>query len=233
MDEKRLPAVEPGRECKDAVRDTQDVLASEEISGANDTVNQRPDSQDASWAWLRHRPWRAIRRHVLSGAFGFSLNIGLTAFLHEVVHFSENVSFATTLCVAYVVNYILLRKYIFPETRGRISKQFAIFLISSAGFRLTEFVLFAIVTALGVYYLLAIFLIQGTLFAGKHLYFKWLFYVDADLLNISDSRGGRAANQTVLPHPGWQAAPVGRWNSCLENKLSGICSLESFPEGRA
>lgn len=41
---------------------------------------------------------------------------------------------------------------------------------------------------------------------------------DAIDLHLS-TRGGRTANQTVLPHHGRKSDPVGRWNSCVETRF--------------
>lgn len=72
----------------------------------------------------------------------FVVNIGGTAFLHEVVGLPEEVAFAIALVVLLTMNYYLLGKYVYRAEGGQKSHQMKRYLLAAMGFRAVEYVLF-------------------------------------------------------------------------------------------
>jgi putative flippase GtrA len=104
-------------------------------------------------------PVRALTdmpRYAAASAFSFVFVIGCTAGLHEVVGLSETLSPAVALVLAFVVNFALLRTWVFPGQSASIGRQMAETAVASLLFRVLEYGLFLIAhLGLGIDYLIA------------------------------------------------------------------------------
>ncbi len=88
-------------------------------------------------------PWAAVRFAVLSG-LSFGVNFFLTIFLHENLRIREEWAFALVLGLTTVMNFSLLRLFVYPGRHGRLFWQFGAFVASSLGFRILEWLLFVV-----------------------------------------------------------------------------------------
>lgn len=108
-----------------------------------------------------------------AGALSFSINVGLTAFLHEVLGVLEEIAFAISLVVAFIVNFITCRYYVFDGRSGDVRKQLLAHLVLSLFFRGTEYLGFLLLhTVMGLPYLLAVVTVLVVSFAAKFLFYK-------------------------------------------------------------
>jgi putative flippase GtrA len=116
-------------------------------------------------------------RFVLLGAISFTTNLCLTAGLHELAGVSPDVSFAVGLATVFVLNFAVMRWWVFPGSNLSMARQLAGFAMTSAAFRSSEFLVFLLLRHVGgTYYLYAA---GGTLcFSMVVKYFvygSWLF----------------------------------------------------------
>lgn len=112
-------------------------------------------------------------RFGLLSALSFGLNFGLTSLLHEVAGLWEPASFAISLVIVSVVNFIGCRHFVFESQEGSLGWQILTFYASWLPFRGLEWVLFVVLNEwMGLDYRLAMILVQGTSFAVKFVYFK-------------------------------------------------------------
>lgn len=95
-------------------------------------------------------------RYALASAFSFFFIICATAALHEVLGVSETLSPAVAMVAALVVNFTLLRVWVFPGQTVHWGRQLAETMVTSAAFRVLEYAVFlALHLGLNVNYLLA------------------------------------------------------------------------------
>lgn len=118
-----------------------------------------------------------ITRYLLNTVLSFGVSVGVTALLHEGWGVDEAVAYGVALVIAFVVNFLMFRYYVFDGRTDRPGRQLAVFAGSSVAFRLTEWLGFRLLTeGLGVYYLAAVVLMQGGTFVLKYfVYGRWLF----------------------------------------------------------
>jgi putative flippase GtrA len=102
------------------------------------------------------RAFADMPRYAVASAFSFVFVIGCTAALHELIGISETLSPALALAGAFVVNFTLLRAWVFPGQSAPVGRQMAETALASLVFRALEYGLFLIAhLALGIDYLLA------------------------------------------------------------------------------
>jgi putative flippase GtrA len=113
-----------------------------------------------------------IRFCVVTGV-SLVVSFGTTIVLHEVLGLAEEVAYALALLSVFVMNFVFLRAYIFSAAvRGSARRQFVLYTLSAIGFRISEYLAFVVLhTWLGVYYLIAMAVIQTAAFFGKYLYY--------------------------------------------------------------
>ena len=117
-----------------------------------------------------------VRWTVASG-FSFFVVLGLTMLLHEVLFVSEKIAFLVPLIVVLVANFFTCRWFVFRGTPGEILPQFAGYALSSAGFRLTEYLVYWILLdCLGLWYVAAAVIVMPTSFIIKFLFFGLLVF---------------------------------------------------------
>ena len=116
-------------------------------------------------------PWAAFRFTSLSG-LSFSVNFFLTIFLHENLRIREEWAFAIVLALTTVMNFLLLRYFVYPGRHGAFVKQFGLFTASSLGFRCLEYSLFLVFhTWFGFAYRLVILGTLVATFVTKYFYY--------------------------------------------------------------
>lgn len=121
---------------------------------------------------------KSFVRYCIIGAVNIVINIGLTAFMHEVMDAPEELAYAVGLVTVFVLNYFLSRHFIYEASDGCPKQQFTRFLISSASFRCLEYMAFLLVhTVLDVYYLTAAIGVQLTSFVAKFFFYRAFVFV--------------------------------------------------------
>lgn len=116
-------------------------------------------------------------RFFLLGLLSFSMNLGITAGLHEIFGVSPEVAFAVALVAAFCTNFSLMRWWVFRGTARPIMDQLVGFGLSSLFFRGTEYVAYIVLYRIAeVRYLVAAVAVLGTSFGVKYVvYNSWLF----------------------------------------------------------
>jgi putative flippase GtrA len=115
----------------------------------------------------------AFFRFGLLSALSFGLNFGLTSLFHEVAGLWEPASFAISLVIVSVINFIGCRHFVFESQEGSLWWQILTFYASWLPFRGIEWVLFVVLNEwMGLDYRLAMILVQGVSFAVKFVYFR-------------------------------------------------------------
>ena len=93
---------------------------------------------------------------IIASGIGFAINLGITAFLHEILGVSPGISFAVALVCAYAANYFNNRKWVFSSDAAPLN-QVGRFLGVSLVFRVLEYLVFTLLHyVLGIYYLGAV-----------------------------------------------------------------------------
>ena len=111
-------------------------------------------------------------------ALSFFVNLGLTTLLHEAAGVSAKIAFAVSLCVVFLMNFVLLRYVIYAATAMTFRKQFAAFFLSSIGFRGVEYALFyLLLEAMGSErYQWAIVTVQVASFFMKFFFYRAIVF---------------------------------------------------------
>jgi putative flippase GtrA len=119
----------------------------------------------------------SLVRFGLGGLLSSGVAMGTTATLHELGSASEQVAAAVGLVCALVVNFIVLRYFIFRGTQMPIVSQLLTFIASSGFFRGIEYLGFLVINAIpGVHYLVALIIVLGGSFLLKFVVYEgWVF----------------------------------------------------------
>ncbi len=97
-----------------------------------------------------------VVRYALASAFSFFFILGCSALLVEVAGLAQQLGVAIALLSALVVNFTLLRVFVFPGSDRALGAQFAATAITSVAFRALEYGLFLVLSeAAGINYLVA------------------------------------------------------------------------------
>lgn len=95
-------------------------------------------------------------KYLFASAFSFVFVIAATAALHELGGMSETVAPAIAMVAALVVNFVVLRAWVFPGQTVHWGRQLAETLVTSVSFRVVEYAVFlGLHLGLGVNYLVA------------------------------------------------------------------------------
>jgi len=81
-------------------------------------------------------------KYVISTFLSFGTNFTLTIILHEVFWLSEEISFAIGIICTFLLNFVLLKFYIFDAANSSLKKQFITYSSYAIGFRLSEYFVF-------------------------------------------------------------------------------------------
>lgn len=125
---------------------------------------------------LLKQNFRQASLFLLASVIGLSINVGITAFLHEVLGCSPRFSFAVALVVAYSANFLNNRKWVFSSNvapGGQVIR----FLAISLSFRLLEYLVFLLVhLVFGIYYLAAVLISLASFYLFKFAAYKHLVF---------------------------------------------------------
>jgi putative flippase GtrA len=114
----------------------------------------------------------SLLRFASAGGASFVINLGGTAFMHELLGVPEEVAFAVALAIAFLVNFLVCRYYVFEGRSGDARRQLVEYLLASLCFRGIEYVGFLLLhTIVGIPYVVAIFIVLLCSF-----FFKFAFY---------------------------------------------------------
>lgn len=116
-------------------------------------------------------------RFAAGGVLSFSVTLGTTALLHEVLGIVEAVAAAGGIGAALIVNFVFMRYYVFRGSAVPPVRQAIMFLSSSGLFRGLEYLGFlALNIILEVRYLVALPIVLSASFVLKFLvYDRWIF----------------------------------------------------------
>ena len=116
---------------------------------------------------------RSFLRYILISVLSFVGTIGLTILLTEEVSVPEENAYAIALITVFLMNFFFMRNYIYVSKGKNITEQFALYILSAAGFRGLEFLSFLVIhTWLGVQYQIGIICIQSGSFLFKFYYYR-------------------------------------------------------------
>lgn len=114
----------------------------------------------------------ALLRFALGGVLSAGTTLGTTALFHELGSIAEHIAAAAGLAIALVVNFTVLRLFVFRASGVPVARQLLLFLGSSGVFRLFEYGAFLLLNMLlHVQYLVALVLVLGTSFLLKFVVF--------------------------------------------------------------
>jgi putative flippase GtrA len=118
-----------------------------------------------------------VVRFGLLSVFSFSLNLGLTLLLHEVLGVRKEVAFGAALATLLVLNFLALRYLVYqPQRPGPWLRQIAFYLPSAFGFRGGEWVAFVLFQRLTtIDYRLVIVLVLGCSMLAKFFFYRGVF----------------------------------------------------------
>lgn len=85
---------------------------------------------------------RDLPRYAVASAFSFVFILATTAGLHELAGVSETLAPAIALVAALIVNFALLRTWVFPGQEVHWGRQLAETAVISAAFRALEYAIF-------------------------------------------------------------------------------------------
>ena len=120
---------------------------------------------------------KALFRFFQLSCASFVTNFGLTLALHEWGQVSEEAAFPMALAVVLVLNFVVMRWYIYEEAQaGTIWQQFGLYLCSACAFRAAEYGAFLVWhTWWGSDYRLAVVGITVISAGVKFFYYRVLF----------------------------------------------------------
>lgn len=122
-----------------------------------------------------------IVRYALASGFSFFFILGCSALLVEVVGLPQQVGVAIALLSALVVNFAMLRVFVFPGSDRSLGAQFAATAVTSLAFRAVEYGIFlALSEAAGINYLIATGASVVCSAIGKFLVYRNVVFSRAD-----------------------------------------------------
>jgi putative flippase GtrA len=120
---------------------------------------------------------KSLLRFGGTGGVSFAINVGLTAFLCEIVGVSKENAFAISLAVVFTINFIACRYFVFEGRTGNPQKQLLVYLLSSLFFRGAEYLGFLLVhSVLDLPYIPAIFTVLLISFLLKFSFYKMVVF---------------------------------------------------------
>jgi putative flippase GtrA len=113
-----------------------------------------------------------LLRFASAGGASFAINLGGTAFMHELLDVPEEIAFAVALGIAFIVNFLACRYYVFEGRIGDARRQLVEYLLASLFFRGVEYLGFLFLhTTVGISYLVAIFIVLLCSFFAKFAFY--------------------------------------------------------------
>lgn len=116
---------------------------------------------------------RSLGRFALGGVLSSAVVLGVSAFLREGGFVGERVAAGLGLATSLVVNFNVLRHFVFRGTQQPLVRQWFEFLASSGIFRGLEYLAFLLVMGVfHVQYLVALLGVLATSFGLKFLWYE-------------------------------------------------------------
>jgi putative flippase GtrA len=120
-------------------------------------------------------PWGELNRFFQLALVSICVTLGLPVFFHEVVLLEEEPAVGLALLTAFLVNFLLARRYVF-RSRTNVLPQLFRFAAANLAFRLVEYLAFlALYNWAGLFYVLAIAIVLLSSFVIKFVIYR--FYV--------------------------------------------------------
>jgi putative flippase GtrA len=119
---------------------------------------------------------RVLGRFLAGGLASTVVTLGTTAALHEIAAVPELVAAAVGLAASLLVNFVVLRFFVFRGTDLPLGRQALMFLGSSGLFRGLEYIGFFVLHLLGVHYLVGLVLVLGSSFMVKFIVYQKLVF---------------------------------------------------------
>ena len=137
------------------------------------TVNERPSAELTA-----HRSFGEAYRFVLATILSGGLVLLLPFVLSEVVGLRPDLSVAIGMGIAFPVNFLTVKYFVF-RSEAPIVSQFVAFTLSNGAIRLAEYSAFILLYhGLGIYYLLALVVVMTVAFVGKFLFHRRFIFGD-------------------------------------------------------
>lgn len=122
---------------------------------------------------------RTFFRFTVATGLCFIVNLGLTVLLTEVFRVYEEISYAVALSTVFLMNFFLMRYYIYRSSEGNLASQFVLYAGSAVAFRGIEYGCFLFIHSwMGIPYGAAIVVIQGFSAVSKFIYYKRIVFSD-------------------------------------------------------
>ncbi|MFI4912967.1 MAG: GtrA family protein [Sedimentisphaeraceae bacterium JB056] len=116
-----------------------------------------------------------VIRFVFVTGFSFVTSIALMFILCEVFDIDKQISYAITLTILLITNFILCKKIVYRSDKSNHLFLLFCFIISSIVFRFTEFCMFTLFNYLGLWYILSVIISQSITFIIKFFWYGFLF----------------------------------------------------------
>ncbi len=116
-----------------------------------------------------------FQKYLFVGGLSYLIVTIITATLHDIFGVMESNSFAIALVVVFIINFFALRTYVF---KSKSVASFAVikFFITSLSFRGLEYILFVIITNLGVHYIIGLTISMLVSVVSKYFVYKKIVY---------------------------------------------------------
>jgi putative flippase GtrA len=116
-----------------------------------------------------------LARYVLATLVSASITLGVPVALHEGLGVDERIAVAVALVIAFVVNFVTTRVYVF-KSAGNARAELNRFIAVSLAFRLGEYGLFLLLFSLGIVYYIAQLVVLILSFVLKFLTYRRFVY---------------------------------------------------------
>ncbi|GAA0467178.1 hypothetical protein GCM10009096_04900 [Parasphingorhabdus litoris] len=124
---------------------------------------------------INKRTWRQIQKFVIVSATSATITLGIPIFLHEIFGVQEKIAVLVAFVVAYMVNFLSLRRVVFSSA-GTVRGDFLKFALSSLAFRTSEYLAFLLLhEMLNMTYILALLIVLTTATFLKFFWYRLLF----------------------------------------------------------
>jgi putative flippase GtrA len=126
-------------------------------------------------------PLGQIVRFGIMTAMSASVTLGLPILLHEAFGLIPQYAAAIAFVVAFLLNFVSLRRLVFRSSRGA-ARDFITFTLSSVAFRATEYVAFLGLTLLvHMHYVIALLLVLTSSAMAKFLWYRRVLHDRSDV----------------------------------------------------
>ena len=112
---------------------------------------------------LRSERVAELFRYGMTSALSAVVTLGLPVLLHEVMGVPDRIAVGVAFAAAFVLNFITTRMFVF-KSAGQARDELIRYTLTSAAFRIGEYLAFLVLHALGlVYYVAQVIVVLSTL----------------------------------------------------------------------